>query len=383
MSNIIPYGRQCIDQDDIDEVVKVLKSNFLTHGPKIQEFEKKLCEYTGAKYAVSVANGTAGLHLAVKSLNLEPGFEGITTPNTFIASANCMIYNQGIPVLADIDTDTHNIDPKEIEGYISNKTKLIIPVDFAGHPCDMEEIYKIAKKHELFIIRDACHSIGALYKGNKTGNCKYADMTVFSFHPVKHITTGEGGVVLTNNKKLYDKLLLLRNHGIEKNPKKMSKYEGMWYYEMVDLGFNYRITDFQCAMGLSQLEKLENFVSKRKKIAQRYSNAFKDLKNLRIPQKRKGRQSSFHLYVVEIDFEELKISRQDFMTKLVKLGVGTQVHYVPIYLQPYYQKNFGYNRSDYPVSSQFYEKALSLPLYPCMSEADIENVIRAIRKGIN
>ncbi|MBU1076046.1 MAG: UDP-4-amino-4,6-dideoxy-N-acetyl-beta-L-altrosamine transaminase [Spirochaetes bacterium] len=377
----IPYGHQSVDSLDIQSVIDVLESDLITQGPKTVEFEKRLCEYTGAKYAIVCSNGTAALHLAVKALDLAPGFEGITTPNTFVASSNCMIYNNGKPVFADIQEDSHNIDPDKIKKKITDKTKLIIPVDFAGHPCDMEEIQKIAKENDLFVIRDACHSIGSHYKGEKTGNCKYSDMTIFSFHPVKHMTTGEGGAILTNNKAFYERLKLLRTHGITRDPDLMAKNDGPWYYEMVDLGYNYRITDFQSALGISQLGKLDQFVKKRLQIVKQYNEAFKDLEFIKSPKEREYTDPSYHLYVVDIDFKKINMSRADLIRKLEKeKQIGVQVHYIPVHLQPYYRKNFGYKEGDYPVCEEYYRSALSLPLYPKMSMENIERVIQAVQE---
>jgi len=256
----------------------------------------------------------------------------------------------------------------------------LIPVDFAGHPCDMESIYNIAKENNLFIIRDACHSIGSIYKNEKTGNCKYSDITIFSFHPVKHITTGEGGAVLTNNEELYHKLLLLRTHGITKEPDLMQKNDGIWYYEMIDLGYNYRITDIQCALGISQLDKLDKFIERRREIVSQYNETFKDIEHIKIPVEKEHIKSSYHLYVVEIEFDKIGLSRQEFMLKLREKGILTQVHYIPVHLQPYYRNTFGYKENDYPIAETYYQKALSLPLYPAMSDSDVKKVINEIKE---
>ncbi len=375
----IPYGKQSIDEKDIDAVVTVLKSDFLTQGPAITRFEKAISEYTGAKYCVVVANATAALHIAVKSLNIEIGMEGITSPNTFVASSNCLIYNGLKPVFADIEPDTYNINPNEIEKQITKKTKVIIPVHFAGRSCDMKNINEIAKKNNLFVIEDAAHAIGSNHEdGTKVGNCKYSDMTIFSFHPVKTITTGEGGAITTNNKDLYEKLILLRSHGITKDPDLLTQNTGPWYYEMQDLGFNYRMTDIQAALGLTQLSKLETFKKRRNEIIQKYNSGLANLNWLKIPKTDKS-DLCFHLYVVQIDFEKIGKTRATVMDFLKSKNIGSQVHYIPVHTQPYYKKNYGYNWGDYPLAEDYYQKALSLPLYPNLLEQDIENIIKTVR----
>ena len=296
---MIPYGRHYIDDEDIAEVIKVLKSDFITQGPKIKEFEDALCKYTGAKYAVAVSSGTAALHLACLASGIGRGDEVITSPITFVASANCVLYCGGIPLFVDIQNDTLNIDPEKIISKITNKTRAIIPVHFAGHPCDLEEIHSIAKKYRLFVIEDACHALGAEYRGTKIGSCQYSDMTVFSFHPVKSITTGEGGAILTNNETLYEKLLTLRTHGITKDKEKWkAREEGDWYYEMQYLGYNYRITDFQCALGISQLRKLDRFISRRREIARIYTERLSRVEGIILPVERQYVKYAWHLYTI-------------------------------------------------------------------------------------
>ncbi len=374
----IPYGRQYIDEEDIKAVVEVLRSDWLTCGPKVQEFESALCEYTGAKYAVAVSSGTAALHIAIAALELDGDWEGITSPNTFLASANAIIYNGGRPIFADIERDTRNISVEEIKKAITPKTRIIIPVDFAGHPCEIDEIYELAKKRGIYVIRDACHSLGSVFKGEKTGSCKYADMTIFSFHPVKHITTGEGGAILTNDEVIYERLLMLRNHGMTKNPELLTVNPGPWYYEMHLLGFNYRITDFQCALGISQLRKLGWFVERRRQIASMYDKSLSKLENVTLPVERTDVKSSYHLYPIEIDFEKVGKTRKEFMVQLKERGILTQVHYIPIHLQPYYRKHFGYKWGDFPIAEGYYKKALSIPIHPSMSDDDVYRVIEAI-----
>lgn len=380
---MIGYGHQYIDEADIEAVVNVLKSDYLTQGPFVSKFEQEICKITGAKYCVSVSNATAGLHIAVAALGLGYDAEGITTPNTFLASSNCMVYNHVKPVFADINPASYNIDPAEIEKHITDKTKLLIPVHFAGLPCEMDKISVIAHKHNLHIIEDAAHAIGSQYAdGSYVGNCKYSDMTVFSFHPVKTITTGEGGAVTTNNESLYQKLLMLRSHGTTKNENLLSKNPGPWYYEMQALGFNYRMTDMQAALGYSQLQKLDFFKRRRREIVAAYNKAFAGMQHLKTPVEPENVSSCFHLYAVQIDFSALGKSRTQVMQELRDKGIGTQVHYIPVHTQPFYKNTFGYKDGDYPVAETYYEQELSLPLYPGMSDEDVENVIKAVKEVV-
>lgn len=380
---MIGYGHQYIDDSDIEAVVNVLKSDYLTQGPSVTAFEKKICEITGAKYCVAVSNATAGLHIAVAALELGEDSEGITTPNTFLASSNCMVYNNVKPVFADIDSVSYNIDPKEIEKHISAKTKLLIPVHFAGLPCEMEEISAIAKKNNLHVIEDAAHAIGSQYAdGSYVGNCKYSDMTVFSFHPVKTITTAEGGAVTTNSDELYQKLLMLRSHGVTKDESILTKNPGPWYYEMHSLGFNYRMTDMQAALGVTQLQKLDFFKKRRREVIAMYNKAFVDMKYLKTPYEPDNVCSCFHLYVTQIDFESLGKSRAQVMKELRDKGIGTQVHYIPVSTQPFYKNTFGYKDGDFPVAEKYYEQELSLPLYPGLSDDDVDTVIKAVKEVI-
>ncbi len=378
MDKFISYGKQFIDDDDIKAVVETLKSDYLTQGPKVQEFEEAICAYTGAKYCVAVANGTAALHLSALALDLGHG-EGITTPITFVASANCLLYGGLEPRFCDIDKKTYNISLDCIKKTINDKTKVIVAVDFAGQPADMEEIFHFAKSKGIAVIEDAAHAIGSKYKdGTKVGNCKYSDVTTFSFHPVKTITTGEGGAITTNSEKIYKKLLLLRSHGITKSSEDLSQNPGPWYYEMQELGFNYRLSDVQAALGVSQLNKLESFVKRRREIVSQYNKAFSTLKNTVIPYERSGLESAFHLYVLKIDFKAIGKSRKDFMLALHKKGVGSQVHYIPVHFQPYYQNNFSNILNNLPVAEKYYEQCLSLPLYPAMSDEDTKHVIETV-----
>ena len=327
----IPYGRQCIEQDDIDAVVEVLKGDYITTGPTVAEFERVVAEYTGAKYAVAVSNGTAALHIACLAAGIKEGDEVITTPITFAASSNCALYCGATPVFADIDPDTYNIDPKDLERKITARTKAIVAVHFTGQPCKMDEIHRIAKKYNLLVIEDAAHALGADYNGKKIGSI--SDMTTFSFHPVKHITTGEGGMVTTNSEELYEKLVQFRSHGITRDRRFMKKEEGAWYYEQLNLGFNYRITDIQCALGVSQMKKLDRFVERRREIAARYHKALGDCKQIILPKQEQGCNNSWHLYVVQI----LDKSRKEVFDALREKNIGVNVHYIPVYKHPYYQ----------------------------------------------
>ncbi len=376
---IIPYGHHWIDENDINEVVKVLKSDWITQGLKVKEFENALCKYTGAKYAVVVSSGTAALHVACLAAGIKSGDEVVTSPITFAASANCISYCGGTPVFADIQEDTVNIDPEEIKKKINQKTKAIIPVHFAGHPCDLEEIKRIAKKHNLLVIEDAAHALGAEYKSSKIGSCKYSDMTIFSFHPVKHVTTGEGGAVLTNRGDLYERLLLLRNHGITKDKKKMEHCNGSWYYEMQELGFNYRLTDFQCALGISQLRKLEKFLSRRREIVNIYNKELSKVGEVILPVEKPYIKSSWHIYYIRLKDSQ---GRKNLFEKLRKYNIGVQVHYIPVHLQPYYRENFGYKVGDYPKAEEYYKPTITLPLYPKMMDSEIQYVIDTFKKEL-
>ncbi len=369
----IPYGRQYVDDEDIEEVVKVLKSDFLTTGPVIEEFEKKVADYVGAKYAVAVANGTAALHSACYAANIGKGDEVITTPITFAASSNCAFYCGAVPVFADIDPKTYNIDPSDIEKKITDRTKAIIAVHFTGQPCDMERIHEIANKHGLIVIEDAAHALGAVYEGKKVGSL--SEMTTFSFHPVKHITTGEGGMVLTNHQELYERLKLFRTHGITREEHLLRKNDGPWYYEQLDLGYNYRITDIQCALGISQMKKLPYFLERRKEIAERYQEAFADCDNIQCPYQKPGCENAWHLYVIRIKGGK----RKEVFEKLREAGIGVNVHYIPVYQHPYYQEH-GYKDISCPNAEQYYEEAISLPIYPALKEAEQEYVIETVQK---
>ncbi len=370
---LIPYGHQWIDDRDIKEVTKVLKSDWITQGPKVEEFERAIAKYCGVRYAVAVSSGTTALHAAYSVAGIKAWDEVITTPLTFAATANCVVHCQGQPIFADVQEDTLNIDPKEIEKKITKKTKAIVPVDFAGQPCDYDQILKIAKKYRLLVIEDAAHALGSEYKGRRIGS--FSDMTILSFHPVKAITTGEGGAVLTNNKKFYEKLKIFRHHGIVKKPEK-----GGWYYEIENPGFNFRITDFQCALGLSQLKKIDKFIKRRREIVAKYNEAFKDVKEIITPTERKYVKSAWHIYPNQLKLEKLKVNRKKIFEELQKQGLGVQVHYIPLYLQPFYKEKFGYKKGDFPIAENYYQRAITLPLFPKMTNRDINYVIKTVRK---
>ena len=383
MTRFIPYGHQSIGNDDVKAVVEVLRSDFLTQGPQAKKFEDAICKYTGAKYAVVVSSGTAALHIAALAAGIKKGDEVITSPITFVASANCVLYCGGKPVFADIQPDTVNINPEEIKKQITRKTKAIIPVHFAGYPCNLQEIRRIAKKYNLVVIEDACHALGAEYKSNgkwlKIGSCKHSDMTVFSFHPVKHITTGEGGAITTNSKRLYEKLKALKNHGMYKD--NLTARKGPWYYEIRELGFNYRITDFQCALGIAQLKKLKGFLKRRRALADRYNKAFSDLSDfVKLPRYTdKGKNHAWHLYVLRLKLENLRQNRKYIFEKLRSRGIGVQVHYIPVFYHPHYKRTLRCNAKNFPNSIRYYKEAMSIPLYECLSNTEQEKVIKTIK----
>ncbi|MFP3892091.1 UDP-4-amino-4,6-dideoxy-N-acetyl-beta-L-altrosamine transaminase [Exiguobacterium indicum] len=376
----LPYGRQWIEDDDIEAVVKILKSDFLTTGPAILEFEEAVAHYVGAKYAVSFSNGTAALHGACFAAGIQEGDEVITTPMTFAASANCVLYQGGNPVFADIDDSTYNIDPKQIEEKITSKTKAIIPVHFTGQPAELDEIHRLAQEHNLIVIEDAAHALGASYKKKRIGGL--SDMTMFSFHPVKHVTSGEGGVITTNDDVYYQKLLQFRSHGIIKDQQLMTESHGPWYYEMQSLGFNYRMTDIQAALGANQLKKIDHFLSRRKHYVSLYNEAFESRDEIRIPAQHPDGDSSWHLYIIRLQTEKMKVSRKVIYEELMKENIGVNVHYIPVHKMPYYQQ-LGYGKETYPVAEKLYEEILTLPLFPKMSVDDINDVITAVIKILN
>ena len=372
----IPYGHQWIEEDDIEEVVAVLKSDWITTGPKIAEFEDALCRYIGTKYAVAVNSGTSALDIAVQTLNLPAGSEVITTPFTFVGTSNAILYNNLKPVFADIEKETRNINPEEVRKKITKKTKVIIYVDYAGQPCDIEELKEIADEHDLFLIEDACHAIGAEYKAKKIGN--FADMTVFSFHPVKHMTTGEGGAVVTNNKVFYERLKILRNHGIDKSALDRFGPEAGWAYDLKLLGRNYRITDFQAALGISQLKKLDRFIRRRAEIVKMYNEAFEAISEIETPVVLPYVKPAWHIYTVLLN----RINRDDFFGKMREKGIGVNVHYIPIYSFSYYQEQFDFSPTEFPVTEDVFSKIVTLPLFPKMEDEETTYVINTVKETI-
>ena len=370
---MIPYGRQTIEEDDIQAVVDVLRSDYLTTGPKIAEFEKMVADYVGAKYAVAISNGTSALHAACFAAEIKPGDEVITTPLTFAASANCVLYCGGTPVFADVDPRTYNIDPEDIRRKITDKTKAIIAVHLAGQPCDMDEIHKIAKKYHLLVIEDGAHALGSVYKGKKVGTL--SDMTTFSFHPVKPITTGEGGMIVTDNEEFYQKMMLFRSHGITRDESLMTRNDGPWFYQQLDLGYNYRITDIQCALGCSQMKKLGRFLARRKEIVARYNEAFADCESIVTPYQLPETESGWHLYIVQVK----NCDRRKVFERLREAGIAVNVHYIPVYMHPYYQDH-GYKDVHCKNAEEIYSHIISLPLYPTLTEDEQEYVIKNVKK---
>lgn len=369
---MIPYGKQTIDQDDIQAVVDVLQSDFLTTGPKIAEFEQTVADYVGAKYAVAISNGTSALHAACFVAGIGPGDEVITTPLTFAASANCVLYCGGTPVFADVDPKTYNIDPEDIQRKITDRTKAIIAVHLAGQPCDMDAIHSIAREHGLIVIEDGAHALGSVYKGKKVGSM--SDMTTFSFHPVKPITTGEGGMIVTDNEDFYKKMILFRSHGITRDDSMMTRNDGPWFYQQFDLGYNYRITDIQCALGCSQMKKLDRFLALRKEIVAHYNEAFADCDNIITPYQLSDTESGWHLYIVQVK----NCDRRQVFEKMREKGIGVNVHYIPVYMHPYYQEH-GYENVHCANAEEIYSHIISLPLYPGLTSEQQDYVIDTLK----
>ncbi|MGA9814541.1 MAG: UDP-4-amino-4,6-dideoxy-N-acetyl-beta-L-altrosamine transaminase [Terriglobales bacterium] len=377
---LLPYGHQSVDEGDIQAVVATLRSDWLTTGPKIAEFEEAFAARSGARHAVSFSSGTAALHGAVFTAGLKAGDEAITSPLTFVATANCVLYQEGVPMFADVSPDTLNLDPEQAAARVSPRTRAILPVDYAGHPADLSAILDLAERHGLVVIEDASHALGAEYKGRSVGSV--AHMTVFSFHPVKHITTGEGGMVTTDNPKFAETLRRFRNHGITSEARQRQS-AGQWYYEMELLGFNYRLTDIACSLGIQQLKKLEANLARRRQIAARYGAAFREIAEVIAPVVRHDANPAWHLYPIRLDGTKLKADRSQVFTALRAENIGVNVHYIPVHRHPYYRERFGYRGGEYPVAEDAYERLISLPMFHGMSDEDVEDVIRAVEKVIS
>jgi perosamine synthetase len=375
----LPYGRQTVGEADIQAVVDVLRSDWLTTGPKVAEFEEAFAARVAAKHAVSLSSGTAALHAAAFAAGLKPGDEAITTPLTFAATANCILYQGATPVFADVCPDTLNVDPEQVERKITANTRAILPVDYSGHPADLDAIRQIASRLGLIVIEDACHALGAEYRGREVGSI--ADMTVFSFHPVKHITTGEGGMVTTDNPQFAETLRRFRNHGISSEARQRQS-AGQWHYEMVLLGFNYRLPDIVCALGIEQLKRLEPNLARRREIAARYTSAFGEIAGVITPEVRSDANPAWHLYPIRLDLEKLSADRAQIFRALRAENIGVNVHYIPVHLHPYYRDRFGYKGGEFPVAEDAYSRLISLPMFHGMSDRDVDDVIAAVRKVV-
>ena len=387
--NIFSYGKQYLDEDDIREVIQVLKSDWLTQGPKVEEFENTLGLKFGSEFVCAVSNGTAALHLTGLALGWGPDDIIITTPISFLSTANCILYSGAEPDFVDIDPLTYTIDPNMVEQKTKQlkskgkKVKAVIAVDYAGHPSDWDALRAIAKRYELQLVNDNCHAIGASCKGDSQYAVKYADVATLSFHPVKHITTGEGGAVLTNNAEFYEKVELLRTHGMTKKQNRLHGRKNPWYYEMVELGYNYRLTDFQCALGISQMNKLDGFLKRRQKIAHRYNQAFSNDERFEIPLTSRDIQHAYHLYPLLVNFHKTSMNKTKLFKVLNNKDIRLQVHYIPIHLQPYYMNRFGFKLGDYPVAEKFYEKEISLPIYYGLADSQADFIVDTINSCIN
>jgi perosamine synthetase len=377
---MIPYGRQHIDVEDIQCVVEVLQSDWLTTGPKVGEFERTFADVVGAKYAVAVNSGTAALHASTFALGIGPGDEVIVPAMTFAATANCVVFQGGTPIFADVDPETLLIDPSSVEDRISPKTRAVIAVDYAGQPCDYDTLAAITGKHNLALVADACHSLGGRYKDRPVGSL--ALLNAFSFHPVKHITTGEGGMITTDDPKLAEKMLIFRNHGIATDHRQRDA-QGSWFYEMVDLGYNYRITDFQCALGISQLKKLPLWIQRRQEIARRYDEAFRSIPRMKPLSVQNEAFHAYHLYVVRLDLDGKDLDRSVVFRKLREAGIGVNVHYIPVHLHPFYKNRFHTRLGLCPIAEAAYEQIISLPMYPTLKDKEQGMVIEYIVKELS
>jgi UDP-4-amino-4,6-dideoxy-N-acetyl-beta-L-altrosamine transaminase len=383
----IPYARQSISVQDIEAVIQVLRSDWLTQGPAVERFEKAVAEYCGARYAVAVNSGTSALHIACLAAGLGPGDILWTSPNTFVASSNCAVYCGATPDFVDIDPRTMNLDATELEeklerGKSSGRLpKVVVPVHFTGQPCEMERISRLGRAYGFSVLEDASHAIGAWYGGTKVGSCSHSEMTVFSFHPVKIITTGEGGMVVTNRQDLHERLVRLRSHGITRDPGAMDgESHGPWYYQQVELGFNYRMTDIQAALGLSQLTRIDEFVARRHELVARYNQALSDLR-LILPYQHPDTYSAFHLYVIRLQLDRIQKTHRQIFEDLRARGILVNLHYIPVHTQPYYQR-LGFRHGDFPTAERYYREALSIPLYAGLTDEDQNRVITALREVV-
>lgn len=386
--NVYSYAKQHIDEDDIQAVVDVLRGDRLTQGQKIHEFEERLAERLGAPFCTVTSSGTAGLHLVALGLGWNPGDIVITSPMTFLASANCIIYAGATPDFADIDPSNYTLDPAKVEERIlsrkaeGRKVTAVIGVDYAGNPCDWDALAGLAKRYDLQLVNDHCHAIGSMYNGDQHFAARYADAVSLSFHPAKHITTGEGGAIITRHQWLDEKLKALRMHGVVKDPRVLSKYDGPWYYEMAELGFNYRITDFQCALGSSQLAKLDRVLTKRRVIAAHYDKAFAADERFIIPVVRQNCLHAYHLYPLQINVSKLNIAKSELFDRLRAKAIHCQVHFIPVHLQPYYQNRYGFKMGDFPIAEEFYEREVSIPMYPDLTSEDVECISSSIKSVV-
>ena len=375
-ANHLPYGRQCVDEADIAAVVAALRSDWLTTGPRVAEFERAVADLAGSRHAVAVSSGTAALHAAMFALGIRPGDEVVVPPMTFAATANCVVYQGGCPVFADVDPGTLLLDPDCVAARITPRTRAIIAVDYAGQPCDGDALRTVADRHGLALVTDGCHALGATYNGRPAGSA--ADLTAFSFHPVKHITTGEGGMVTTDNAAFAERMRRFRNHGITTDHRRCAE-NGTWRYEIHELGFNYRITDFQCALGLSQLQKLPDWIARRRALAGQYDAALAAIDGIDPLQQLPGRQNVYHLYVVQVDTERYGLSRDALFDGLRAQGIGVQVHYIPLHFHPYYRDHPGAGPGSCPKAEAAYARILSLPMFPAMPDAAVARVVAALR----
>ncbi|MGH9492097.1 MAG: UDP-4-amino-4,6-dideoxy-N-acetyl-beta-L-altrosamine transaminase [Terriglobales bacterium] len=378
-STLLPYARQKVEEHDVQAVVEVLRSDWLTTGPQVAEFEEAFAARVGARHAVSLSSGTAALHAACFAAGLGPGDEAITSPLTFCATANAVLYQQATPVFADVTPDTLNLDPDQVRAHLAAHTKAILPVDYAGHPAELERLMEIARARGLTVIEDACHALGARYRDRSVGSI--ADLTVFSFHPVKHITTGEGGMVTTNHAGLAERLWAFRNHGITRDPRRQN-VSARWEYEMTELGYNYRLSDVACALGASQLQCLEANLARRRQIAAMYTEAFRRIEGVIPPAVRQDVTPAWHLYPIRMDLERLSVGRAEVYRALRAENIGVAVHYIPVHYHPYYRERFGDRRGQYPITEGAYESLLSLPMFHAMTDQDVEDVMVAVEKVV-